>query len=161
MFVHDTRPNLLLNDKSLRLVPKDGVDSRWLVEALSMRHVRRQVSSLATGTKDSMRNISQANLLSVQVPAASAEQQAVALARCDTIAAEAQRLSASIAAVERRGVALRQSGSSYLRWGWATRRGRWWGEVGVEVLRIRSDQATCSSKDLDRERLYVVFPGVR
>jgi len=109
VFVHDTRPNLLLSDKSLRLVPKSGVDPRWLVAAMSMQRVRSQVSALATGTKDSMRNISQSNLLSVSVPFASVEQQAAALVSCDAAGFEAERLTASIENVERRGMALRRS----------------------------------------------------
>lgn len=59
---------LLLSDKSLRLLPAQGVNRDWLIAALQAPSTRRQVSALATGTKDSMRNISQKALLSVQVP---------------------------------------------------------------------------------------------
>lgn len=101
VLVETTRPRLLLSDKSLRLVPRPGVDPRWLVEALATRAARRQVSALATGTKDSMRNISQANLLSVRLPMPPAEplptmevvadihQQGGRL--CDVLGASAQR----------------------------------------------------------------------
>lgn len=66
--VEHTRPRLLLSDKSLRLVPRDGVDRRWLRYVLASPESRRQLSSMATGTSDSMRNISQAKLLSLRVP---------------------------------------------------------------------------------------------
>ena len=75
VLVRETRPRLLLSDKSLRLVPQPGVDAEWLQLALSAPGSRAQISSRATGTKDSMRNISQDSLLSIEVPAASPEQQ--------------------------------------------------------------------------------------
>lgn len=68
VLVPETRPRLLLSDKSLRLVPAPGVDPAYLLAVLQSPRVRAQVSSLATGTKDSMRNISQRALLSVRVP---------------------------------------------------------------------------------------------
>jgi len=68
VLVGSVRPRLLLSDKSLRLVPRDGVDRRWLMFALSSPGARGQISAKATGTKDSMRNISQAGLLTVEVP---------------------------------------------------------------------------------------------
>ncbi len=69
VLVGETRPRLLLSDKSLRIVGRPGVDQRWLLAALTSPRARKQISALATGTKDSMRNISQANLLTVLLPA--------------------------------------------------------------------------------------------
>ncbi len=68
VLVGETRPRLLLSDKSLRIVPNDDVDSEWLNMALSTPSTRRQISARATGTKDSMRNISQGALLSLEIP---------------------------------------------------------------------------------------------
>jgi len=68
VLVGATRPRLLLSDKSLRLVPVDGVRPEWLHLALSAPRVRSQISRRATGTKDSMRNIAQSALLSVDIP---------------------------------------------------------------------------------------------
>lgn len=68
VLVRHTRPRLLLSDKSLRLVPKCGVDAAYLTTILSAPQTRRRISELATGTKDSMRNISQAALLTVEMP---------------------------------------------------------------------------------------------
>lgn len=68
VLVRGTRPRLLLSDKSLRLVPKVGVHPAYLAAMLSAPQARRRISELATGTKDSMRNISQAALLMVAMP---------------------------------------------------------------------------------------------
>lgn len=63
VIVKETPPNLYLSDKSLRLVTDEGVSAEWLHFALSSPDVRRYFSEVATGTSNSMRNISQAKLL--------------------------------------------------------------------------------------------------
>ncbi|UFQ14848.1 MULTISPECIES: restriction endonuclease subunit S [Streptomyces] len=68
VLVGETRSKLMLSDKSLRLVPKAGVDRDWLIEVLSSRPVRAQYSAAATGTSDSMRNISQVTVRSARIP---------------------------------------------------------------------------------------------
>lgn len=75
VLVGAVRPRLLLSDKSLRLRLRDDVEPRWLHLMLSSPPVRSQISAMATGTSDSMRNISQANLLSVEVPLISIDTQ--------------------------------------------------------------------------------------
>jgi type I restriction enzyme S subunit len=67
VLVGECRPRLLLSDKSLRLVPSPSVDRRWLALLLSSPPIRREISLLATGTKDSMRNISQAALRDIRI----------------------------------------------------------------------------------------------
>lgn len=59
---------LLLSDKSLRIIPKSDYDASWLLAALSSPVTREQISKRATGNEDSMRNISQKNLLEVLIP---------------------------------------------------------------------------------------------
>ncbi|WUH92263.1 restriction endonuclease subunit S [Streptomyces sp. NBC_00433] len=59
VLVRKCRPRLLLSDKSLRLIPAKGIDREWLAYLLSSPVIRSQISKQATGTKDSMRNISQ------------------------------------------------------------------------------------------------------
>ncbi|WP_079128946.1 restriction endonuclease subunit S [Streptomyces qaidamensis] len=76
VLVGSCRPRLLLSDKSLRLVPKDGIEKTWLIQILSSPHVRRVISSMATGTLESMRNITQQSLMSIQIPIPSHEEQA-------------------------------------------------------------------------------------
>ncbi|RNG22296.1 restriction endonuclease subunit S [Streptomyces botrytidirepellens] len=66
VLVKQCRPRLLLSDKSLRLLPANGIDREWLAYLLSSPSVRSQISERATGTKDSMRNISQGALAEIE-----------------------------------------------------------------------------------------------
>jgi type I restriction enzyme S subunit len=63
VLVEATPPNLFLSDKSLRLVPVERICKRWLNAALSSPQVRDHFAEIATGTSNSMRNISQSKLL--------------------------------------------------------------------------------------------------
>jgi type I restriction enzyme S subunit len=67
VLVDRCRPHLLLSDKSLRLVPSGRLNSRWLYYLLSSPAVRSEISRRATGTKDSMRNISQEILANIRI----------------------------------------------------------------------------------------------
>jgi type I restriction enzyme S subunit len=75
VLVPTDHPGLILSDKSLRLVPAGGIDSRWLLHALRSHQVRAQIEQLATGTKESMRNISQAKLQTLRLSLPPAEEQ--------------------------------------------------------------------------------------
>ena len=55
-------PNLMLCDKTLRLVPRSNVEPHLLSEMLQSPSVRQQLQSVATGTGRSMKNISQAKI---------------------------------------------------------------------------------------------------
>lgn len=79
VLVRHVRPKLLLSDKSLRVTPRAEVESEWLWRALQAPSARRQISALATGTKDSMRNISQGALKRVLLPNVSSDEQVAAL----------------------------------------------------------------------------------
>jgi type I restriction enzyme, S subunit len=68
VLVGNCRPRLLLSDKSLRLKMSNMLDRRWLHRALSSSVARRQLSAMATGTSDSMRNVSQEKIESVVLP---------------------------------------------------------------------------------------------
>ncbi|MFC9285594.1 restriction endonuclease subunit S [Streptomyces sp. NPDC057052] len=85
VLVRRTRARLLLSDKSLRLVPKLGVNRDWLITALSSPLVRRQITAKATGSKDSMRNISQKDLLSVKIPLPPEDEQQSLAERADEL----------------------------------------------------------------------------
>ena len=67
VLVGQDHPNLILSDKSLRLVPEPGVSSSWLLHYLRSATARSQIEALATGTKQSMHNISQAKLRSILI----------------------------------------------------------------------------------------------
>ena len=68
VLVGQCRPRLVLSDKSLRLVPASCVSSKWLQAVLSSPHLRRQLSDRSTGTKESMRNVTQENIRAVTLP---------------------------------------------------------------------------------------------
>ncbi|WP_327416563.1 hypothetical protein [Streptomyces sp. NBC_01233] len=60
---------LMLSDKTLRLVVKENVaDPRFLEAVLATQGVRRQISAAATGTSGSMKNISQSAVEELLVP---------------------------------------------------------------------------------------------
>lgn len=65
--VAEHHKNLMLSDKTLRLIPENGVPSRLLFEALRSQAARQYLKSNATGTGRAMKNISQATLLRMPV----------------------------------------------------------------------------------------------
>jgi type I restriction enzyme S subunit len=109
VLVRETRPRLLLSDKSLRLVVKPDVDKSWLLRALSAPHSRRQISAVATGTSDSMRNVSQEKLRAITLRVPRSDRQA-AIAR--QVESELQRivdLRRALNVAERRAHGLRRA----------------------------------------------------
>jgi type I restriction enzyme S subunit len=72
--VEKVRPGLMLSDKTLRLVPRIGVDPLFLLEALHTTAYRRHVEQTASGTE--AKNISQARLGRAPVPRADTALQA-------------------------------------------------------------------------------------
>ncbi|MEZ0166994.1 hypothetical protein AB2L27_19750 [Kineococcus sp. LSe6-4] len=108
VLVQAPRPRLLLSDKSLRLKLNSGVCAGWLQGVLSMPEVRRQISAFATGTKDSMRNISQNRLLSIEVPfVASGSDQRALYAQLTRIRQDEQETQSSLDVASRRATSLR------------------------------------------------------
>lgn len=62
-------PNLLLSDKTLRLIPKPGIaHASFLLYALRTPMARRHIEQAATGTSFSMRNISQERIAATPIP---------------------------------------------------------------------------------------------
>ncbi|KGN37614.1 restriction endonuclease subunit S [Knoellia subterranea] len=109
VLVGEVRPRLLLSDKSLRVTPRSGVKSEWLWRALQAPSARRQISAQATGTKDSMRNISQASLRSVRLPSISLDDQEVALENYAQVEAATTRLAHAISAQRARTSKLKRA----------------------------------------------------
>lgn len=79
VLVDQTRPRLLLSDKSLRLVLRPGIVPAWLNYVLGAPVVRAQFASRATGTSDSMRNLSQPKIMAttISLPGCSEQQEIV------------------------------------------------------------------------------------
>jgi len=109
VLVSETRPKLLLSDKSLRIVARSGIDPRWLLAALTSPRVRTQISALATGTKDSMRNISQANLLGVRLPDEGADGRSRVVQDHERTADRGARLAAELKVTTAKAKSLRRS----------------------------------------------------
>jgi len=109
VLVGEVRPRLLLSDKSLRLIPGPDVEREWLWRALSTPDARTQMSDAATGTKDSMRNISQNALLNVELSAVPIADQRNAVARSAEVETAIERLTAEVDAAVTRGHRLRRS----------------------------------------------------
>ena len=68
VLVSECRPRLLLSDKSLRLLASACINKQWLHKVMSSRMVRQQMSDVATGSSNSMRNISQDKIKAVRIP---------------------------------------------------------------------------------------------
>lgn len=67
VLVGHCRSHLLLSDKSMRLLYPTALSARWLQRALASPQVRSQISKMANGTSDSMRNVSQQNVLAIEL----------------------------------------------------------------------------------------------
>ena len=94
--VEGVADNLYLSDKTLRLIPKnDLVDRTFLAHVAASSAVRQQIEDAATGTSESMRNISQKVILDLDVPVPESigEQQRIA-ERLDTLAGAVRRANA-------------------------------------------------------------------
>jgi type I restriction enzyme S subunit len=69
VLVERDHPNLMLSDKTLRLVPSSSsISKSFLLHALRTRTVRDVFEEDATGTSDSMRNLSQEKIRSAPIP---------------------------------------------------------------------------------------------
>ncbi|MGH9197142.1 MAG: restriction endonuclease subunit S, partial [Acidimicrobiia bacterium] len=109
VLVERCRAKLLLSDKSMRLLYSPQLDRRWLRMTLASTHVRQQMSHTATGTSDSMRNISQDNVGNVRIVLpALAEQGAIVEAVEDQLSV-IDHLEADLAAKLKSAQALRQA----------------------------------------------------
>lgn len=76
VIANEDHPRLLLSDKTLKLIPnKDVIWPKYLLYALRTPRVRRHIEAHATGTSDSMRNISQSNLCAAEIPLPSLSEQ--------------------------------------------------------------------------------------
>lgn len=73
--VESTSGRALLPDKLWRFHWREATDARFMLALLQTAYVRAQLSKLATGTSDSMRNISQAKLVELMLPIPDLEEQ--------------------------------------------------------------------------------------
>ena len=83
VLVEDDYPNLMLSDKTLRLVPVATIDRAFLLYALRTADVRRVFEDDATGTSDSMRNITQDKIRAAPIALAPVDEQREIARRLD------------------------------------------------------------------------------
>ena len=75
--VREDCPKTYLPDKLWQLKPRSGVkySTKWLSHLLQLPTLRHRLSSQATGTSDSMKNITQDDLLALRIPIPSFSEQ--------------------------------------------------------------------------------------
>jgi type I restriction enzyme S subunit len=73
--VEQTNGSTLLPDKLWRIVWREEVDALYMWALFQSKAVRQELSKLASGTSDSMRNISQAKLFELALPVAALNEQ--------------------------------------------------------------------------------------
>jgi type I restriction enzyme S subunit len=109
VFVKQCRRKLLLSDKSMRLLVNTVIDRAWFQRVMSSRTARKQLSAMATGTSDSMRNVSQEKVLSVVVPLPPLTEQAEIVKEIDWRLSDSDAAASQIKANLKRSTRLRQS----------------------------------------------------
>lgn len=102
VYVEHDYPNLMLSDKTLRLVPSADIEPKFLLYALRLPLARDFFAKSATGTSDSMRNISQERLREVQLPLAPLAEQRRIVARVEALLAHADVIEQAVAATSAR-----------------------------------------------------------
>lgn len=112
VLVPHCRRRLLLSDKSLRLVVSNEIHRRWLWRVLLSPPVRKQLSSGATGTSNSMRNVSQEKVRNVRfILPPKAEQERIS-AKVEELLSD---LDAGVAALERAQANLKRYRAAVLK----------------------------------------------
>lgn len=109
VLVDSVRPRLLLSDKSLRVTPRSEVPAEWLWRALQAPSARQQIRARATGTKDSMRNISQSALRAVRLPKTDGTSQRDALSKYRMLSGASKRARAELQRQHTHSQALRRA----------------------------------------------------
>lgn len=74
-FVADDYPELFLPDRMWQTEFSEKICGKWLAEILSTAHFKHEIHSIATGTSNSMKNISKENLLEIKIPFPKYEEQ--------------------------------------------------------------------------------------
>lgn len=101
VLVGSVRPRLMLSDKSLRLIPGPNIDKAWLRYALSSPAAKAQLAARATGTSDSMRNLSQPKILATTLTVPPLDEQREIVRRVDALFTTTVRLTDQIDQAQR------------------------------------------------------------
>jgi type I restriction enzyme, S subunit len=109
VLVKQCRPKLLLSDKSMRLLVHSALNHTWFQKAMSSRVARKQMSAVATGTSDSMRNVSQEKVMVVHMPLPPFDEQAEIVEELEVRLSGIDAIASQISANLKRSARLRQS----------------------------------------------------
>jgi type I restriction enzyme S subunit len=103
---------VMLSDKTLRIVFKDPSLKHWVLHFLRSRAGRRQIEALCTGNQESMRNISQRSLRMIELPLAPPEQRQEILSFIDQQLSRADATTTTLQAIQAK---LKQARASILK----------------------------------------------
>ncbi len=109
VLVDECPDRLLLSDKSMRLITKSNVNRQWLRYCLGSPALRAQMSAVASGTSDSMRNISQAKVKALRVSVPPQTEQHRVAEMISSQFATTERLASDLVVARRKAAALRRS----------------------------------------------------
>jgi type I restriction enzyme S subunit len=110
VLVEEDHPRLMLPDKVLRLqVRTNLVDARFLVQALRLPEVRAEFEANATGTSDSMRNLSQPKMEAAPVLLPPLNEQRRIVAKLEALQSRSRRAREALDAIPPLLEKLRQS----------------------------------------------------
>ena len=99
VIVDNVIKKLMLSDKILRITTTSDITQNYLFLFSNTRNYRVQIESLASGNQDGMRNVSQKNLLKVQIPLPSIAEQKEITRILDTLLEKEQQSKAAAEAV--------------------------------------------------------------
>lgn len=96
--VEDDYPNLMLCDKTLRIVVDEKrASKRYLVSVLKSLDARKQIGDIATGSDGQMKNLTQAAIKSIQVPLPPLDEQLLQASRLESLQMQEREVEALIA----------------------------------------------------------------
>jgi type I restriction enzyme S subunit len=114
VLVGEIKANLLLSDKSIRMTFAEDVDKEYISLCNAAEYTRTYYKSVATGTSDSMKNLSREQMyaLAIPLPPLAEQRRIVAkvaelLAQCTELEAELDRARAAASALH--AAALREA----------------------------------------------------
>ncbi|MDR2881876.1 MAG: restriction endonuclease subunit S [Azoarcus sp.] len=74
-YIKDRYENIFLPDRLWAAKPRPGTCMRYIAHILGSENGRKSVSDLATGTSNSMKNISKSSILALEIPAPTPQEQ--------------------------------------------------------------------------------------
>ncbi len=91
VIVENIHKKLILSDKILRLEINKNISNKYILYFSMSTKYRKQITSLASGNQDGMRNISQKNLLKIKIPLPTEEEQQGIVRILDNLLAKEQQ----------------------------------------------------------------------